>query len=317
MSKIYSYVVIDTKLLCYNSSYYRGAPIAEFLNIVLRALIFNRIRYEKILFAHDIHKSKYRLDLFPGYKGGRKKNQDNQHHEEQSRRDIFVAQYKKLPNILQYIGVNINETLHMEADDCINIISEMEPDAKILGISLDMDWIFNSIDNPNIDILRYDKNILITSDSIDEYTINKYGLEAKELRTMSNICIQRKDSIPGVTHISHKRWEKYFVGLSYEDKLLQITDWIAEGKFGCSLSEESPNMLVDSVELTTKLMSPMSIEDLNDEELEEFERVVDGSKTPETLDYRDWIKLCLLELEVVPPIDEATFNALQNSIQKE
>ena len=193
--KIYDYVIVDSKLLAYNASYYRQGPVTNFLNIVMNALIFNKIKYKKILWAHDIYKSKYRLDMLPNYKGGRKKNQQKETDIDQSRREAFVAKYKRTPSILKYLGVNINENLQMEADDCTNLIHEMEPEANILAISLDMDWLFGAIDNDKIDILRYDKNTLINSANINEYTLGKYFLEANELQKVCNIIQQTKDSI--------------------------------------------------------------------------------------------------------------------------
>ena len=64
-------------------------------------------------------------------------------------------------------------------------------------------------------------------------------------------------------------------------------------------------------------MSFLSLQDLREEEKEQFINALIGKKTPDPITYKEWIQLCLLELEVVPPLDEETFIALQNSLHKD
>lgn len=314
---IYDLVVIDTKLMAY-SQFHRKLPITEFLNIVMRALVFNNIKYKKLGFAWDVHKSRHRLEWFPGYKGGRKKAQDKDHHEDQTRRDLFIKDYKKLPTILSYIGINFNETIGMEADDVPNIIHQLDPELNILCMSMDFDWLYNIKESNNkIDVLRFAVNKLLTSENIDDFSIAKYELPIKEVFELSLIAGQKKDSIPGVNGVGPKRWKKYMLDLDTQGRYELVQDWLTKGTFKASFHTEGPDNIADLVDLTTKLMSFLSIKDLEVEEVEQFTKALSGDKVPEQLSYQDWVSLSLLELEEVPPLDEATYNALQRSIQKE
>lgn len=313
---IYDYVVVDTKLLAY-SQFHRRLPITEFLNILMRAIIFNKIKYKKLGFAWDVNKSRHRLEWFPGYKGGRKKNQDKDHHTDQTRRELFVKAYKKLPTLLSHIGVNFNEAIGMEADDVVNIIHELEPEAKILCISMDWDWLYYPMKTDKIDVLRFAVNKIITSENVNEFSQAKYGLDIEEMFELSLIAGQSKDSIPGINGIGAKRWATHMLPLETKERYELVQTWLDTNKYKTGFHTEGPDTIADLVNLTTKLMSFLTVEDLTEEELKEFTDALDGSKTPEKLSYKDWVSLSLLELEEVPPLDEGVYNALQNSLHKE
>ncbi len=310
----YDYVVVDTKLLSYNSSYYRHEPITNFLNIVMRALIFNNIKYKKLVFAHDINKSEYRLNLWEGYKGGRKLNQDKEHHKDQSRRDEFVAKYKRLPTILKYIGLQVNhipKVTNYEADDVPHLIRQLEPEAKMLLISLDGDWVLNLDDNTHI--LKYDTNTLITDES---YIWDKYNMSKESLKSAWEVLGQAKDSIYNIYKIGLTRWATHFAPLPPQERFELLQDWLDKGKYGCKIDAKAKyDTWQDNYELNKKLMTFMDIKDHEPFDVEFALVVLNGNQVEEPITYKEWVKLCLMELEEVPPIDERVFDALQNSIQ--
>ena len=313
---IYDYVVIDTKLLAYNSSYYRHEPITNFLNIVMRAIVFNGIKYKKLVFAHDINKSEYRLDLWEGYKGGRKKNQDKETHVDQSRREEFVAKYKRLPTILKYIGLQINhlpKVTNYEADDVPHLIRRLEPDATMLLISLDGDWVLNLDENTHI--LKYDTNTLITDES---YIWDKYGMGKDSLKDAWEVLGQAKDSIHNIYKLGLTRWAKHFAPLPEQERYEKLQAWLDASKYGCKIDTKAKyETWQDNHVLNKKLMSFMEVEDHTEHDVAYASDVLNGLCVDEKINYRDWVKLCLLELEEVPPMDEVTFNALQTTIHKE
>ena len=312
----YDYVVVDTKLLSYNASYYRHEPITNLLNIVMRALIFNRISYKKLVFAHDINKSEYRLNLWEGYKGTRKKNQDKEHHKDQSRREEFVAKYKRLPSILQYIGFQVNHlptVTNYEADDVPALIKELEPEAKLLLISLDGDWVLNLDERTHI--LKYDTNTLITN---EDYIWDKYGMSKDSLKDAWEVLGQAKDSIYNIYKIGLGRWAKHFAPLPQQERYELLQKWLDSKKYGCAISTDAKyDTWQDNHELNKKLMSFMTIEDHTDTDVAYATEVLEGNMAAPKITYKEWIELCLMELSEVPPLSEEMFNALQNSIQKD
>ena len=311
----YEYIVVDTKLLSYNASYYRHEPITNFLNIVMRALIFNNIKYKKLVFAHDINKSEYRLKLWEGYKGGRKKNQDKEHHVDQSRREEFVAKYKRLPTILKYIGLQVNhlpKVTNYEADDVPHLIRRLEPDAKMLLISLDGDWILNVDDNTHV--LKYDTNTLITDEN---YTWEKYGMSTASLKDAWEVLGQAKDSIYNIYKLGLTRWAKHFAPLPEQERYEKLQEWLDKNKYGCKVDSKAKfETWQDNHELNKKLMSFMEIEDHTEFDIAYASDVLNGLELEDKITYKEWVELCLMELEEVVPMDEIVFNALQNSIHK-
>ena len=310
---VYDYVIVDSKLLAYNSSYYRREPILNFLNIVMNALTYNRIRYKKIIWAHDINKSAYRLDLWEGYKGGRKDKQDKEHHEDQSRREEFVAKYKRLPSILKYIGLQVNhipKVTNYEADDVPNLIKELDPEARLLLISLDGDWVLNLDERTHI--LKYDTNTLIDSES---YIYEKYGMSKDSLKEAWEIIGQEKDSIYGIKKLGLKRWANNFAHLPEQERYEQVQEWLDERKYGCSIDHKAKyNTWQDNWELNKKLMTFMTINEHTESDVKFASEVIKGEHVEPEITYREWIELCLMELNEVPPIDQRTFEALQRSI---
>jgi len=309
---IYDYVVVDTKLLAYNSSFYRHEPVTNFLNIVMRALIFNKIQYKKLVWAYDTHKSEFRLNLHSGYKGGRKVLQDKQLHTDQSRRDEFVANYKKLPSILKYIGMNVNHDMRVEADDVPYLIKQLDPDAKILCISLDGDWVFNL--EHGMHILKYSTNTLITDES---YVFDTYGMSLADLKEAWSILGQEKDSIYGISKIGLKRWADYFAPLEPQARYELLQEWLDKKKYGCKIDTRAPyDTWQDNFELNKKLMSFIELKDYKDNDVQSAISIIRKLEVPTRISFTDWVKICLLELGEVPPIEERTFLALQESIHK-
>jgi len=312
----YDYVIVDVKLLSYNASYYRHEPITNFLNIVIRALIFNKIKYKKLLFAHDINKSEYRLNMWSGYKGGRKEKQQKEDHADQSRRDEFVAKYKRLPSILKYIGLQINhipKVTNYEADDVPALVRALDPDANILLLSLDGDWVLNVDDKTHM--LKYDTNTLIKDES---YIWDRYVMSKDDLREAWAICGQDKDSIYGIKKLGIKRWAKHFAPLPDQERFEQLQDWLDKGKYGMHVDPRAKyDTWQDNFALNMKLMSFMGIEDHTEEDVEYARDVLNGEDVMDKITYKEWVELCLMELQEVPPITPEMFEALQNSIRKD
>lgn len=313
---VYDYVVIDTKLLAYNASYYRREPITNFLNIVIRALIFNNIKYKKLVFAHDINKSEFRLKLWEGYKGGRKKIQDSEHHTDQARRDAFVAGYKRLPTILKYIGYQVNhlpKVTNYEADDVPYLIRQLEPTAKMLLISLDGDWVLNLDDNTHI--LKYNSNTLITD---EKYITEKYGMNKDQLKEAWEVLGQTKDSIYNISQVGLERWATYFVPLPTTQARLELLQiWLDKHKYGCKVDKLAKyDTWQDNYALNRKLMSFMELEDHDTNNIEYAKSVLNGYEVEDKITYKEWVELSLMELGEVPPITETMFLALQDSIHR-
>lgn len=311
----YDYVVVDSKLLAYNC-FHRHEPITNFLNIVMRALIFNRIKYKKLVFAHDINKSAYRLEMYPDYKGHRKEVQKRDSDNEQSRRDEFIAQYKRLPTILKYIGLQVNHlqgVTNYEADDVINIIKRLEPEATILGMSLDADWILNVDERTHI--LKYTTNTLITDEG---YCRNTYDMGQEELREAWAILGQAKDGIYGISNIGLKRWAKHFVPLAPQARYELLEEWLKVGKYGAKIHPKAifQDDWRENWLLNERLMSFMELEDHLESDVKYAKRVLEGLEVPDKIPYRQWLELCIMELNEVPPLDMKTFEALQNSIHR-
>jgi hypothetical protein len=314
---VYDYVIVDTKLLAYNSSYYRHEPVTNFLAIVTRALVFNKIKYKKLVFAHDINKSKYRLDKWKGYKGGRKVVQDREDHTDQSRREEFIAKYKRLPSILKYIGLQINHIptiTNYEADDVPYMIKQLDPEATQLLVSLDGDWVLNLDERTHI--LKYDTNTLITDES---YIIDRYGMTKDELKEAWEVLGQTKDSIYNISKIGLKRWSQHFVPLPTTRARLELLQlWLDTKKYGCKVDTKAKfDTWQDNYALNQELMSFMTLEDHEPFDVEYAQKVLNGDDVEEQITYKEWIELSLMELGEVPPITEGMFLALQKSIHIE
>jgi len=312
---VYDYVVIDTKLLAYNS-FHRHEPITNFLNIVMRALIFNKIKYKKLVFAHDINKSEYRLSMYPDYKGHRKDVQNRDSDAEQSRRDEFIAKYKRLPTILKYIGLQVNhiqDITKYEADDVISMLKGIEPEATILGISLDADWILNV--DKNTHILKYTTNTLITDEG---YCRETYDMGQEELREAWSILGQAKDGIYGISNIGLKRWAKFFAPLTPQARYELLEEWLKTRKYGCKIHPKAifQDDWRENWKLNEQLMTFMTLHEHTPFDIEYAQKVIKGDDVDDKISYREWLELSLMELEEVPPMTEAVFMALQNSIHR-
>lgn len=304
----YDYIIVDSKLLAF-STFHRRQSILNTLSLVTRALKFNKIKYNDstIVWALDVQKSHYRLGLWKDYKGHRVGLQQRSSRSEQERRKAFSDQYLKLPNILGDIGVLGIESV--EADDMVSIIRELRPDAKILMISLDLDWLLNIDDNTHL--LFFSTNTVYTN---KEQVEAKIGINPDLYVTMSSISGQGKDNILNLKQFGIARFKKYL--LDDKDELRTnygdiIDELLESGKHGICVNPKAKfKDWRSNYHLNLQLMNSIPLTEVNIDELKQFDDTLDNKHTQ--LDYEDFVMKCFKVFNDIPMVDDKEFKNLRN-----
>lgn len=127
--------LVDSKLLYYNEHQKQKPPLNLFASL---ASILKQIEYQsnqkvtEVMFAYDIGKSSYRLDLWPRYKSGRAYG-----HLPEDFKSTYEVIVKQIADALGIFSFPISG---IEADDLAGILSNKLKGSVVL-ISSDQDWV--------------------------------------------------------------------------------------------------------------------------------------------------------------------------------
>ena len=305
----YDFIIVDTKLMAF-FGFHRRKPILNVVELILNSFIFNSINYEKsrIIFAHDIEKSEYRISLWKDYKGHRKAVQQRSSEAEQQRRAKFIEEYNKLPEVLQYLGTNAI-TKGVEADDIPSIVRHLYPDSNILLLSLDLDWLL-FVDSKT-HLLYFSTNTLYKT---KEQVQDKIGINPDLYRVMSSIGSQAKDNILNIVQFGKGRFIKHLIneqGELREDYGEIIDKLLEEKKYGMKVHEKAKfKDWRSNFHLNLQLMSPIPIEKVNVNDLISFKKRL--SEDLPQIDLETFLKKCYDLFEDIALTDYEEFRKLRS-----
>lgn len=304
----YDYIIVDSKLLAF-STFHRRKNILNTISLVTRALKYNNIGYDTstIVWALDVQKSHYRVEMWKEYKGHRVELQKRSSKAEQARRAIFLNQYLELPDLLKDIGVNGIPSV--EADDMVSIVRHLRPNSKILMISLDLDWLLNIDDNTHL--LFFSNNTLYTNKKQVE---EKIGFDPDLYVEMAALSGQRKDNILNLKQFGSMRFKKHLIDEegNIVESYGEIIDQLLEaGKYGMCVNPKAKfNDWRTNYHLNLQLMKPIPIECVDIDELKEFDSRLDVAN--EDLSYEDFVMNCFNMFSDIPNIDDVEYKCLRN-----
>jgi len=301
---IYDYIIIDSKLLAF-TTFHRKQGILKMLPLVTRAFKFNNIDYEKskIVWALDVQKSNYRLSLWKDYKGHRLELQTRASKAEQIRRDKFTNEYLGLPKIFNLVGVNGIESV--EADDMVSIVRHLRPNANILMISLDLDWLLN-VDSKTHLLFFSTNTIYKTKEQVED----KIGIAPNLYTHQVALGGQGKDNILNLQQFGKSRFKKHLVDENNqlrEDYGEIIDELLEQKKYGMTVNPKAKfKDWRTNYHLNLQLMNPIPISEVNINELKDFDNRLD-SELPEST-YEDFMLACYKQYNDIPEIsfDEYT-----------
>ena len=293
----YDYVVVDSKLHAYHT-YHRKKPITTMISDL--ATMLQKFTYGRIVFAHDMDKSAYRLQMWDQYKGNRIKDTNDRH-------TTFIDQYTTaLPTVLSHIGTNAIFS-GVEADDTYHVIRTMFPDAKVLLLSLDLDWLLNV--DQNTHLYFHTTGMLYTT----PYNVSKkIGVSPHLYTTMVALGGQAKDNILNLQNLGKVRFHTYLVdnGELRLDYLDVVADLVSTKKHGIKVNPKAKYTdWVANYELNLLLMGPAPIASFALKELNTFEKAL---LTPlPTPDLETFLKVALHELKSIPYIKPSFLNTIR------
>jgi 5'-3' exonuclease len=234
------------------------------LEILFRAASI--VKPDHIVVAWDVGKSRWRKELYPGYKASR----ENRGPTTVSFEDV-IPQFADVQHLLGLAGLQQFGVKGVEADDLIGLLSSglrQEPDTEVIILSSDRD--LHQLVRSNV--LQFDSvnKRWTTVDSVKE---DNFGLTPEQLILMKAITGDSGDDIPGVKGLGPSGAAKLLAayGNDLEKALAEESqsDITKMGKKFASFSENRK-----TVELAKKLVTIPTIENcsefLNDEELSLF-----------------------------------------------
>lgn len=163
MSK-YLYLV-DTKLIAYFLAQ-RGGRVSDMLNKIAELLW--EYPKGKIGLAFDVGKSRYRSEMYSGYKAQRAKYKEKYTPEQVLESKKFEQDYLSMVEICKRLPVKVLAVKGVEADDLISIFTE---EYSKLGytvrlVTADMDYVNSVVANDNVAIINAFTKELIDKDFV-------------------------------------------------------------------------------------------------------------------------------------------------------
>lgn len=306
--KHYDYIIVDSKLWAYNTFHTRR-PILDMLSQLMTTFRVNKIdpTNSRIVWAHDVDKSVYRTSMWKDYKGHRDKVAKRSSVAEQARRAKFIAEYKNTPKVLNYLGVQ-GITQGMEADDMVSILRHLRPDATILMMSLDLDWLLN-VDTKTHLLFHKTNTLYTTKDQVE----NRLGIAPELYIHMAALGSQAKDNILNISKLGKVRFLKELVvdGKLREDYGDVIDNILSTKKYGCEVNPLAKyRNWRDNYHLNLQLMRPIPINLVDQKQLELLDKRLDSS-LPE-ITYEDFLMLCIDTFKHYPDITLEEFEACRN-----
>lgn len=308
---VYDYVIVDSKLVAYNS-FHRKQHATHMFKTIADALKFNKINFKKVLYASDFNKSEYRLNMQHDYKGQRKEIQSRDNDKHKKEREAFLKDYMNLSKIFNDVGYSLqdlNSTL--EADDLSNIIRTLKPKANILLFSLDEDWYYRientGTDKGNTHLLKYSKNELYTH---EEQVEELYGLPFDILPHYSALKGQKKDSIYGLVNIAKARFKKHFLPYPVDEWEDIANKLIEEKKYNLHIHPKAKFQDVKAqYHHNLLMMNPIPIHKVKPNELVIIKKALDSK--PTDLTYEDFIRKCISIFNVFPTLQLEDYKLLK------
>jgi len=258
--------VVDTRLIAFISFHRKEDFLKTFYYITHYLSSYGN--FDKLLLAYDSELgSTKRKSLYPDYKMHRRDREKKQSEAEQQRLKKFNNNYNKMFDFTKHFVTSIKID-GLEADDIANIIVDKFKDKyEIYLLSSDSDWSMNIV-NDNIKQIHLTKG-LITLDNVFE----AYGKLPEHNVFIQALCGIAKENVKGVYRLGEARVKKmlYEQNMSTYEILSQVTEWVAQGKYGMRLPEgyDSVNALF---EFNYELLRGLTIEDLTRQELEVFKQ---------------------------------------------
>lgn len=156
--------------------------------------IISELKPDYLIACYDLPKPTFRHEAFDGYKGGRKKTDEN-----------LVEQIIESREIFKTFHIPIYDKEGFEADDLIGTLTEIlkkDKENKIFIASGDMDT-FQLVDNDQVVIytLKKGNETIIYN---EEKIIEKFGFEPKKIIDYKGLAGDPSDNIPGVAGVGEK-----------------------------------------------------------------------------------------------------------------
>lgn len=185
-----------------------------FLNIMFKILDEEKPDYLTVAF--DVSQPTFRHEIYPGYKGTRKKMPDE-----------LLGQVPVLQDVLKAMGVSIVMQGGLEADDILGTIAKKaeSENIKVTLVSGDRDLLQLASDVIKISIPKTKKG----GSEVEEYhtqdVIDKYGVTPLQIIDLKGLMGDTSDNIPGVPGVGEKTAVKILTAFpSVEDAYNHIDE---------------------------------------------------------------------------------------------
>ena len=175
----------------FNLTSEKGVPTGVIFGFIyiLRPLIVGH-NPDTVIAAFDGSRSKYRLELLPGYKERETTLGDS--------KEAFVNQLQVLKDSLPYFNISVAHGRHVEADDVIYKLIRQHKGEYITIVSSDKDFI--PLLSDTVKVFNPFKNKLITPINCSEV----YGYNPSQFLDYLILKGDKSDKIPGVPGMGEK-----------------------------------------------------------------------------------------------------------------
>lgn len=176
-----------------NSKGIHTNAILGFLNIMFK--ILDEEKPEKLIVAFDMKAKTFRHDIFPDYKGTRKKMPDE-----------LSMQMPLIKKVLKSMNILILEKEGFEADDIIGTCAYMaqDEDYEVSVISGDRDLLQLATKKIKIRIPKTKRQVTEIEDYYEDDVKEKYFVTPTEFIDLKALMGDSSDNIPGVPGIGEK-----------------------------------------------------------------------------------------------------------------
>lgn len=202
MKKINKVLIIDGNNFCYRgyhkfknmkSKSGKGTSIIYGVPLMVNTLISN-FKPDAIFFVVDGHRSRYRLEILPGYKEGRKKvGYDPE--------DFHAQKFAVMDFLHKGLGVSVIRDEYQETDDVIYALCKrLKKKAKeIIICSSDKD--FNQLISDKVKVWNHSKEVVLDEENLKTH----FGYNPKQCVDFLTLIGDDSDKIPGYRGIGEAK----------------------------------------------------------------------------------------------------------------
>ena len=263
-----TYLIIDTKLVAYYL-FHRHQDIFGSMNLIadLASKNLPKNKFGNIIpiFVMDKGQSR-RVKIFKDYKAHRKDLIKKQGEAYVKKQKQFEKNYQKMEKLYRIYGKTLN-IQGLEADDLASIIASFSKVDKIVFGTSDSDWVKFMIDD-RFSMLHINRQKLIPFSSLAV----EFDVPNPTYKLFKDVfCGVKKENVSGLKRLGEKTFKKLVnkAGLELDNLKEEVNELLSKGKI---FLPDDVNNLDELVDRNLTLFTPMSVDDMLEEEKQEFKK---------------------------------------------